>query len=280
MISRDKDTKVFFFHYFHRMNRLWMKRWFRAWSAEFGKKARHPLAAALQRKYPRLFRFVLLRFDPYHFRGLPLSMLVLGVGLNALILSSLAEEIRELSWWRRVDDQLALFFFNFRDPDTAGWIYRFTRIGSSPTVLSLIGFLTFIAVWRRRFHAWISIVACLLLSAATAGAGKVYYKFPRPKGLAWYEEISYSFPSGHATVAMAYYGILFYLLLMMCRSHFQRMAVAVTGVGFILFMGFSRIYLGVHYFSDVIGGFAIGLVWLLFSIALLGWLDFRKDHRV
>jgi membrane-associated phospholipid phosphatase len=122
-------------------------------------------------------------------------------------------------------------------------------------------------------------VACLLLSAATAGAGKVYYKFPRPKGLAWYEEISYSFPSGHATVAMAYYGILFYLLLMMCRSHFQRVAVAVTGVGFILFMGFSRIYLGVHYFSDVIGGFAIGLVWLLFSIALLGWLDFRKDHR-
>jgi hypothetical protein len=144
MISRCKDTKVFFFHYFHRMNRLWMKRWFRAWSAEFGRRAQHPLAAAIQRKYPRLFRFVLLRFDPFHFRGLPLSMLVLGVGLNALILSSLAEEIRELSWWRRVDENLALFFFNFRDPDMAAWIYRFTRIGSSPTVLT--------SDWLSDFH--------------------------------------------------------------------------------------------------------------------------------
>ncbi|MFN0187324.1 MAG: DUF6629 family protein [Bacteroidia bacterium] len=48
----------------------------------------------------------------------------------------------------------------------------------------------------------------------------------------------------------------------------------------IIGMGFSRIYLCVHYLSDVLGGFAIGFVWLIFSIAILSWLDFRKEISV
>lgn len=144
-------------------------------------------------------------------------------------------------------------------------------------VTGVMVFFTGFMLLQKRYHALICSLATLSTSTLTAFAGKWYYRFPRPKDLAWYEELSYSFPSGHATVAMAFYGFLFYLLLMYLTSSNWRNFVFFLAILFILGMGFSRIYLGVHYLSDVLGGFAIGFVWLIFSMALLSWLDFRKE---
>ncbi len=276
-ISPSKDTKVFLLDYFHRMNRLDIKRGFRKWSSFFRDSAEHPLARKLERKYPELFRHFMLRFDPHHFRGLPLSMLLLGIFLNMFILSELAEEVREISKLRSVDRRLAAFFFSIRDEKIAVPVYHFTRLGSSPTVLAVWGVITLVLLRKKASNSWLAIVASLAVSSLTAYAGKIYYRFPRPVDTAWYEEFSYSFPSGHATVAMAYYGLLFYLLFLHVKTSKLKALVFISAVLFITAMGFSRVYLGVHYLSDVLSGLSIGFVWLLFSVTLLGWLDFRKD---
>ncbi len=203
----------------------------------------------------------------------------MGVFLNVLVLSELADEIRELSRLRRADLFLADFFYTHRSQAIGSFLYWFSKIGSSPIVLSLLGLLTMGAVWRKRFHAWLAISTSLICSTATAFIGKVYYQMPRPGSLAWYEEFSYSFPSGHATVSVAYYGILFYILLHSISRPVLRNRIRIVAILFILLIGFSRIYLCVHYLSDVMAGYAIGLLWFLFSAALLSWLDFRKELR-
>ncbi|MFN8154381.1 MAG: phosphatase PAP2 family protein [Bacteroidia bacterium] len=261
------------------MNRLDIKRWFKEWANQLRSAARHPRVLTFSRKYPRLYRFMLLRFDPHHFRGLPFTLLVLGVLLNTLVLSQLAEEIREISRLRKADLFLADFFYLHRSKGLGTFLYRFSKIGSSPIVLSLLGIFTMVAVWKKRFHAWIAISTALFCSTVTAYFGKVYYQMPRPGNLAWYDEFSYSFPSGHATVSVAYYGILFYILLHAVQRPVLRISVRLGAVLFILLIGFSRIYLCVHYLSDVMAGYAIGLLWFLFSAALLSWLDFRKEMR-
>lgn len=275
-ISRCKDTKVFFF-YFYNVVRLFIKRGYNGWVTWLNSIAKTERALRWEKKYPKIFRFIVLRFDPQHFRGLPLTCLILGVLLNAFILSNLAEEIIELSQLAKIDKEISLYFFTNRNEQIAQLIYFFTQMGSSPIVAGVMLFFTGFMMSQKRYNALISSLAALSTSTMTAFAGKWYYHFPRPIGLAWYEELSYSFPSGHATVAMAFYGFLFYLLMMHLSSSKWRNFVFFIAILFILGMGFSRIYLGVHYLSDVLGGFAIGFVWLIFSMALLSWLDFRKE---
>jgi len=82
-----------------------------------------------------------------------------------------------------------------------------------------------------------------------------------------------SFPSGHAIMAVTFYGLLIYILQHTIAIEWLRYLVSILVIGLIILIGFSRIYLRVHYASDVLGGFIIGLLWLLISLAILKWLE-------
>lgn len=219
------------------------------------------------------------RLDPHRFAGLPLSLLLFGAMLNALILSELAEEIRDNPLLQKVDQYCAHYFHLHRSEPSVSRIYYFSRLCNSPVVIGLTALITLAALWRRQYNAWLAILVSLACSSLSALAGKLYYRIPRPPGLSWYEEFSWSFPSGHATLAVAFYGLIFYLILLQARHKLLKAFLVLLAFGFVVLMGFSRVYLGVHYLSDVAGGYAIGLVWFLFSLAMLGWFDFRRDGK-
>ena len=82
-----------------------------------------------------------------------------------------------------------------------------------------------------------------------------------------------SFPSGHAIMAVTFYGLLIYILQHTITVDWLKWILFILVVGLIILIGFSRIYLRVHYASDVLGGFIIGLLWLLISLAILKWLE-------
>jgi undecaprenyl-diphosphatase len=82
-------------------------------------------------------------------------------------------------------------------------------------------------------------------------------------------ETSYSFPSGHAAGSTVGYGMLAYCLALRWRTWRRRLGL-VVGLGLlVLAIGFSRIYLGVHYLSDVLAGFALGLAWLALCVCAI-----------
>ncbi|TMI72737.1 MAG: phosphatase PAP2 family protein [Bacteroidetes bacterium] len=82
-----------------------------------------------------------------------------------------------------------------------------------------------------------------------------------------------SFPSGHAIISVTFYGLLLHISWNLLETGLLRWAIAVLLITIILFIGYSRIYLRVHYASDVISGFIIGLLWLLISLWVLDNLE-------
>jgi undecaprenyl-diphosphatase len=109
------------------------------------------------------------------------------------------------------------------------------------------------------------------------GVLKLAFHRPRPE-LAFLHLETYSFPSGHSTAATAAFGAVAFLLWPRAGTVRRRVALVVAAVGLICLVGFSRLYLGVHYLSDVLAGFALGAVWLslcLFTYAFFGDRDVR-----
>lgn len=82
-----------------------------------------------------------------------------------------------------------------------------------------------------------------------------------------------SFPSGHAIMAVTFYGLLIYILQHTIDVNWIRSLSTILIILLIFLIGFSRVYLRVHYASDVLGGFIIGSLWLLISLAVIKWLE-------
>ena len=82
-----------------------------------------------------------------------------------------------------------------------------------------------------------------------------------------------SFPSGHAIMAVTFYGLMIYILQHSITIDWLKWFAIILVIALIISIGFSRIYLRVHYASDVAAGFIIGLLWLLISLAVLKWLE-------
>ena len=89
---------------------------------------------------------------------------------------------------------------------------------------------------------------------------------PRPSVLRLVEESGYSFPSGHSMVSIALYGIIVYTIYKNVKNKYVKWISIFLLSLLVLLIGFSRIYVGVHYFTDVIGGFTLGLVVLIVYI--------------
>ena len=91
---------------------------------------------------------------------------------------------------------------------------------------------------------------------------------PRPDTITLIEEYGFSYPSGHAMVSLAVYGFAIYLISRKMKASMMKKIVIGLLVLFIILVGFSRIYLGVHHFSDIIGGYIISLAYLILYIKL------------
>jgi membrane-associated phospholipid phosphatase len=83
----------------------------------------------------------------------------------------------------------------------------------------------------------------------------------RPIG-ASFLETSYSFPSGHAAISVALYGFLAFIFWKRSKSRLQKGAILTATLLIVLLIGFSRVYLGVHFPTDVLGGYLVGSIWL------------------
>lgn len=147
----------------------------------------------------------------------------------------------------------------------------FKTITSFASVVTLL-FLTLLIWIVPKFRIYGKIVTInLLLSSLSNPIIKLFYARNRPLDVALIQERGYSFPSGHSMISMSFYGLFIYLI---WHSQLPKLYKRISILGLsllILLIGVSRIYLGVHFASDVIGGFflAIGYLILFTHLAIV-----------
>ena len=135
-----------------------------------------------------------------------------------------------------------------------------TSLGSA-LVIIILTIVLFIAIKNKKIA--ISVVINLIVITILNNLLKIIFLRPRPDVNNLILESGYSFPSGHAMISMAVYGYLIYLIYYhMDNKAMRRLFIAILSI-LILLIGISRIYLGVHYASDVIGGFSLSIVYLI-----------------
>ena len=113
----------------------------------------------------------------------------------------------------------------------------------------------------------ITIPINLVLITIINQALKNILQRPRPTEFRIIEETGYSFPSGHSMVSMAFYGYLIYLVYKYVKNKYIKWSIIVLLSILISTIGISRIYLGVHYTSDVLGGFLVSISYLILFIS-------------
>ena len=153
-----------------------------------------------------------------------------------------------------------------RTPVGVGIFSLITDLGGSVVVVPVTLFVCAILWYRKELPYAIGLFASVLGGEALKDAIKEIVTRPRPTvALHAVVEDGWSFPSGHATAAVALYGFLIYATWKFAPAPW-RMPLTLLFSAIILLVGFSRMYLGVHYASDVIGGFAVGAIFLWLGI--------------
>lgn len=122
----------------------------------------------------------------------------------------------------------------------------------------------------------LSILSNLVIITVLNQLLKIILQRPRPTDYRIIEETGYSFPSGHSMISMAFYGYLIYLIYKYVKNKYIKWISIVLLSILICSIGVSRIYLGVHYTSDVLGGFFISISYLIIYISTVNKFLIRK----
>jgi undecaprenyl-diphosphatase len=236
-----------------------------------------PFMRRLEKRHPKVISFIHGRFSPSHFFGLPFTILLLVAGLNVALLTKLAEHVINSEATKAMDIQVSGAVFNMRSPQLSLAFYLFTQLGSiyGVTAMTLMAGLFF--CWKREWHHLTALLIAVLGSALSMDLLKKFFHRERPLNIAYYTtEASFSFPSGHATSAMALMGVLCYFCLINIKNKRARIMLFCLGIIYILLIGLSRIYLGVHFLTDVAAGFILGFLWVLLAIGVLEYLTIDR----
>jgi undecaprenyl-diphosphatase len=175
---------------------------------------------------------------------------------------------------------------NTIDSDIARWAYTLRNSGLTDFMINLtnladvIGVIVILITSALFFYIKKNNKYSVILAISTLiNYGMVYFikiiiHRNRPSSeIALVTETSYSFPSGHSIMAIAFFGLLLYFLIGYIRNKSIKMLTIFFGIIFIIAIGFSRVYLGVHWPSDVLASYTIGLIYLC-AIGLI------QEHKV
>ncbi len=164
-------------------------------------------------------------------------------------------------------------------PEAALAMARVTNLAAPVLVVVVtLGLAAYFAI-RRLWDYLFMLALALGLGELLLYALKVAFDRARPTAGTTHDAYGASFPSGHSFTALVLYGLLAYLVWQITDKGWARALAVAFAVGTTLAVGFSRLYLGVHWLTDVLGGYAAGVAWLVFSIALVRFLEARREHH-
>lgn len=228
-------------------------------------------------KHPRLTGQVQKRLSPRKFTGLPLTLLGAAFLYVLALLLGIVQDYLSHDPLIAVDIRVANLLYAFRGDQLLHFFYTVTLLAEFGTVVASAVVLT-IFLWLRKEKILAAALWLTLLPAeAVTYFGKLLFHRGRPDILLRaISEDSFSFPSGHATASAAFFGFIAYLLIRRFKSWTARIATALVAAIMIILIDVSRLYLGVHYLSDVLAGNMVGIAALLFAVTVVEWLIAEK----
>jgi membrane-associated phospholipid phosphatase len=228
----------------------------------------------LRRHYPRQLGWLGARFRTGAPTGLALTAAVATLAVCAWALGSLTFSVAHHTGIARNDPRVLSFMVSHRTPWLTAVARTLTWLGSGFLLWPVV-IVAGLGLWRWR-HRWLpAILPALALAGAATWSNLI--KAPvgrsRPPAAFWLSHVDgASFPSQHATQALATWGML--ALMVAAGRRTRTRAVLVAGAALIaIVVGLTRLYLGVHWLTDVLGGWALAGVWdslLIISYLLAG----------
>jgi len=264
-----------------------------------------PEVKRVANKYPRTFNFIKKRLTPDEKFGLYLTVgiaviLVFTYLFLSVLVGLFTQDILVMSDFRIINIAIS-----FRAPNLDQFMFFMTVLGDKGVVIPGTVALGVFLYRLRRWRYLVSLLASVVFGEAFIWIVKHTVERPRPPlSVSLLREDGYSFPSGHAFIAMAFYGLVGYFVYRSVfidkagMRHQLRKSVPASGaflrraykilviLGFAVLIGlieYSRIYLGVHWPSDVLAGLAAGAAWIAVFITTLEirrkfWRGSRVRH--
>jgi membrane protein DedA with SNARE-associated domain/membrane-associated phospholipid phosphatase len=232
-----------------------------------------------RRMYPGTSAWLAERVDTTTPRGFLLSLVVsLGV-FSAWVFGAMAQDVVAHEEAVRYDPGILRFTVSHRESWLTGVMKAASLLGSNLVLVPVVlGTGAWLVVTRRAWRPAIAAASSLFGANVLYQATKVWVGRPRPPvGFHLVRVSGYAFPSGHATQAVAGW-VAVAVVLASGRSLRTRVLVGVVVAILVLLIGVSRIYLGVHWFTDVVGGFALGGTWLCLVGTVMLWFAPRPDR--
>ncbi len=237
-----------------------------------------PLVRGFIERHPRFVLFITERLSPKSYLGLHLTVgLTLSV-VFAWVFGGITEDVLTGDPLVEVDHWVLNNILRFRTPAVTSSMIIISRLGSGPVITAVSIVVAAYFLFRKRFLYLATYISAILGGNILQLALKLAVHRGRPISVSsLISAEGFSFPSGHAMMSVIFCGMIVYFIIR--KMHSWRLGVfMVMAAGFIIFLiGLSRIYLQVHYLSDILAGYAVGLFWL--SICLTALEIYRKKNR-
>jgi undecaprenyl-diphosphatase len=225
----------------------------------------------------RIPAFVRARFSPEGALGLHLTIGAFLLIAATWIFGDLAEDVATADSITVIDLNLANWLHAHASPISTRVMLAVSTLDGVAAVSILTIALAAFFAWRGHREWLLALVLAVPVGMLLNSVLKLVFARARPH---FDDPIvtlnTYSFPSGHVAGSTLFYGILAAFLITHSRSGAQRVAIVSAAVLLVALVAFSRMYLGAHYFSDVIGAFAESVAWL--ALCLTGVYVLARRH--
>lgn len=238
---------------------------------------KRPRVVALSKRFAPQIAFVQARLSPQSFMGLSLTLGALVLIGASWLFGGIAEDVLTGDPLTVVDGQVANWFHAHATPVLTPLMLMITNVHGIAGISSFILVVAIFLTWKRDWY-WLKALGIIVPGGMLLNVMTKYaFQRTRPH----FEDAilaltTYSFPSGHVAGATMFYGVLAAYVVTHVSKWRWRVLIVLCAFLLVVLVALSRIYLGVHYLSDVLAAFAEGVAWLALCLTALHTL---QQHR-